>query len=204
MAKQKLIAGPIRGYKGTDEDMCCHDFQFKTGENVLKNNKDLKLCENGFHFCQQPSGVFVYNNYARLWAIEAYDVLDTEFSPGVDYKQVCRKIVFVKEIEIDGDGNTGDWNTGHGNTGYGNTGDGNATNKSAGYFCVKEPPLVMFDRPAKEPFDDWVLVRKLADCLSSDKPFDCKPFLKLPNATEKRIKKLHTAHIEGRKKAVEK
>ena len=140
---EKLIAGPIKGYKGTDKDMKCRGFQFQIGENVLDNNKPLVLCENGFHFCQQPSGPYAYNKYDRLFEIEAYDVLESGFEPGADYKQVCRKIVFVREVVVTGNRNTGDrntghyntghWNTGYGNTGHSNTGNRNTGNRNTGY-----------------------------------------------------------------------
>jgi len=255
MKKQKLIKGPIKGYKGTDKNMMCRGFQFKMGENVLDNEEDLVLCENGFHFCQHPSGPFAYLDHAKIWQIEAYDVLPSNFKPGANYKQVCRKIVFIKEIEIKGywntgnqnignrntgnqnvgDQNTGYWNTGdyntgsqnvgdrntgyyntgsanagHGNTGHrntgygnignGNTGKGNATNYSSGFFCIKEPPVIMFDLPTKikRADIDWDLVDDLVVQLRSDEIFDAKPYLSLPNATIKRIEKLHKTHIKRR------
>ena len=189
MSSQKLIAGPIKGYKGTDKDMKCRGFQFVMGENTLDNDDDLILCGNGFHFCQQPSGPFAYMNYDRIFEIEAYDILDTPFEPGADYKQVCRKVLFLEEIKITGDRNTGD----------SNTGDGNATNFSAGYFCKKEE-IKFFDRPTslKRESLEWSIISKLAEKLSQDKPFDATPYLSLPNASKARIKALHKEHIKLR------
>jgi len=132
MSKQKLIAGPIKGYKGTDENMCCRGFQYQLGENILDNKNDLVLYKNGFHFCQQPSGPFCWGDYSRLWEIEAYDVLESDFEAGADYKQICRKIVFKKEVKITGDKNTGDKNTGDKNTGDGNTGNMNTGSWNTG------------------------------------------------------------------------
>ena len=133
MSSQKLIPGPIKGFKGTDKNMKCKGFQFVMGENILNNNKDLVLCENGFHFCQQPSGPFIYERYDRIFKIEAYDILVTSFQPGAAYKQVCRKVVFLEEVKVGGDGNTGHWNTGDRNTGDGNTGDRNTDNWNTGH-----------------------------------------------------------------------
>jgi len=127
--KQKLIKGPVKGYKGTDKNMKCNGFQFQMGDNVLGNNDDLVLCKKGFHFCQQPSGPFSYGNYDRLFKVEAYDVLDSEWAPGADYKQVCRKIRFLEEIKINGD-----YNTGYRNSGNRNTGDGNTGEYNSGYY----------------------------------------------------------------------
>jgi hypothetical protein len=279
---QKLIAGPIVGYKGTDEDMKCHGFQFQMGINILPGDEPLELCRHGFHFCQQPSGPFAYKDYARVFKVEAYDILDADWEPGADYKQVCRRVRFLEEIVIGGDGNTGyrntghrntgerntgnrntgnrntgerntgnrntgysntgygntgdfntgyrntgnrntgnrntgDFNTGYSNTGYGNTGDfntgysntgnrntgsGNVADDQTGFFCLNSPTLHFFDLPTELTRNDldFILIRRLGRALAQNEPFDCAPFLQLPNATEDRIKALHKAHVAARKK----
>ena len=341
--RQKLIKGPVKGYKGTDADMKCNGFQFQMSEmSVLDNDNPLELCENGFHFCQQPSGPFCYNDYERIFKVEAYDVLDSPNEPGADYKQVCRKIVFIEEVKACGDRNTGngntgnrntgnrntgdrntgdrntgngntgngntgdrnaghrnigyentgnrnagnwntgdwntgdgntgdgntgnrntgdrntgdrntgngntgyrntgdwnigngnagdgntgngntgnrntgdrntgdrntgnrntgDWNTGDGNTGYRNTGDGNVADFCSGYFCTKTPKVVIFDKPTNIPREklDMDLISRLSQKLQSPQPFDLAPFLSLPNATEEKIKNLHIAYKQARKR----
>jgi len=100
-----------------------------------------------------------------------------------------------------GDGNTGYGNTGNRNTGYGNTGYGNACDYSSGFFNTKEQPLIIFDKKTKTkreklPFD---LINDLSWHLSQNEDFDIKPFLKIPNATAKKIKDLHKKHIESRR-----
>jgi hypothetical protein len=274
---QKLIAGPIVGYKGTDEDMKCHGFQFQMGINILPGDEPLELCRHGFHFCQQPSGPFAYKAYARVFKVEAYDILDADWEPGADYKQVCRRVRFLEEIVIGGDGNTGDRNIGDANTGYGNTGhsntgdsntghsntgdrntghsntgdsntgyrntgdgntgyrntghintgdsntgdsntgyrntgysntgnrntgSGNVADDQTGFFCLNSPTLHFFDLPTELTRNDLdiVLIRRLGRALAQNEPFDCAPFLQLPNATEDRIKALHKAHVAARKK----
>ena len=189
MSSQKLIPGPIKGFKGTDKNMKCKGFQFVMGENILNNNKDLVLCKNGFHFCQQPSGPFIYERYDRIFKIEAYDILVTSFQPGAAYKQVCRKVVFLEEVKVGGDGNTG----------Y-----GNATNYSSGFFCKKET-ITFFDKPTKLNREDlnWQLIDQLCEKLSFDEPFDMERFLTLPNATKSKIKALHKEHIKRRQKCKE-
>ena len=136
--KQKLIEGPVDGYKGTDMDMKCRGFQFKMGMNTLPGNEELELCRYGFHFCQQPSGPHAYGGYARIFRVKAYNVLDVPWEPGANYKQVCRKVEFIEEVVLTGDGNTGysntgDRNTGDGNTGDSNTGYGNTGDSNTGY-----------------------------------------------------------------------
>ena len=72
----KEITGPIEGYKIFNNDMTCRDFQFKIGMNELGNDEPLSLCENGFHFCQYPSGVWAYYQEGRVFRVRGYDVLD--------------------------------------------------------------------------------------------------------------------------------
>jgi len=102
-----------------------------------------------------------------------------------------------------GYGNTGDMNTGDGNTGYRNTGNGNATNHSAGFFCVKEPKVVSFDKQTKlthKKFQDkYPEASHLGERLLSDAPFDYKEFSKLPGWTLKKCKALHQRFIDGRR-----
>ncbi len=99
-----------------------------------------------------------------------------------------------------GNRNTGNWNTGDCNTGNGNTGDGNAGNNHSGYFNVGDAPFIVFGKEADKKNFDFELAYKLAEKLSSDKKFDYKEFLKIPNATLKKIKELHQEHIKLRKK----
>jgi hypothetical protein len=116
----------VTGYKATDANIRCRTFQFEVGK-WHKCEGDLVECGNGFHFCEQPSGVWAYYNASgtRVWKVEAKEVLETPKQPGADYKRVARYIRLVEEIKVDGYGNTGDRNTGYGNTGDGNTGDRN-------------------------------------------------------------------------------
>ena len=149
--REKLIAGPVEGYKATDKDMKCRGFQYEIGkEYELPVDAELKIVEAGFHFCKYPSGVweFYSDPGTRVFKILAWDVLDLPVEPGADYKLVCRKIKIVEEIAIGGDRNTGnkntgdwntgnwntgDWNTGYWNTGYWNTGNWNTGDRNTGY-----------------------------------------------------------------------
>ena len=127
MDKDKIY----KGYKATDENMCCRGFQFELGR-WYSCEGELVLCENGFHFCEYPSGPWAYYSEGRLFEIEAKEVVQSE-GPGADLKHVARHIRLVKEIKIDGDKNTGDLNTGYKNTGDLNTGYKNTGYKNTGY-----------------------------------------------------------------------
>jgi len=98
--------------------------------------------------------------------------------------------------------NTGDNNTGNRNTGNRNTGHGNVGNCHAGFLNCGEAPVYLFDKKitVERPSIPWRLVAELADLLGCDEEIDPTPFLSIPNASTKAIKKLHNAHIAARKK----
>ena len=129
----KYLPGIITGYKATNGEMKCRDHQFELGK-WYECDGEIELCENGFHFCEQPSGVWVYysGEDTRVFKIEAEFVLDNEVAPGADFKRVAKRIRLVEEIKNGGDQNTGHGNTGNWNTGYWNTGHGNAGNWNTG------------------------------------------------------------------------
>lgn len=130
---QKLIVGPIEGYKIFNKDLTCRDFQFEIGKrNKLDNDNELEECKNWFHFCKYPSGVWNYYRKGRIFKIRAYEVLETQQTPGANYKMICREIELVEEIEITDISNTGYCNVGHYNSGNCNSGDFNSGNYNKG------------------------------------------------------------------------
>ena len=124
----------MKGYKATDKDMKCLGFQFELGK-WFEHEGELVECKSGFHFCEQPSGVWAYYSKAgtRVFEIEAEDVLDSPRQPGSCYKRVARRIRFVREVAIDGHHNTGNSNTGNRNTGNSNTGNRNTGHHNTGH-----------------------------------------------------------------------
>jgi hypothetical protein len=235
------------GYKAFNKDLTCRDYQFYNDGrwHELGNNDPLVLCENGFHFCEQPSGVWA--NYSdqdtRVFKIEADLTLQSPKEPGADFKRVCRKIKLLEEIipggysntghsntgysntghsntgdrntgdrntgdRNTGNSNTGDRNTGHSNTGdrntgdrntgHSNTGDGNATDNHTGTFCIKSPKIIWFDKPFTGEVPPPYKYSGLLALLGSDTPFDYSAWAWLPNATTKKVKALHEAHIARR------
>lgn len=103
----------MTGYKGTDKDMKCQGFQFELGK-WYEHEGEVNLCHSGFHFCKYPSGPYSYYSQsdARVFRVEAEEVLDLPPEPGADYKLVCRRIRLVGEVKADGNRNTG--NSEHG------------------------------------------------------------------------------------------
>jgi len=100
-----------------------------------------------------------------------------------------------------GSGNTGNFNTGSGNTGNFNTGSGNCGDLHSGSLNIGKAPFYLFNKITKTAREDidWDLVHTLTKLLQKDDDFDPAPFLSIPNATAKGIKKLHAAHKAIRK-----
>lgn len=208
MSEQKLIP-EMKGYKATDTDMRCRGYQFALDE-WFQHEGELKECESGFHFCEHLSGVWNYYSKpgTRVWEIEAEDVLDKAPEPGATIKRVARRIRFIREIPVTGNGNAGDrntgnWNTGNGNAGNRNAGDGNAANHSSGFFNQQEPEVTCFDEPTGLTHSEFISAYPeysgLVVALAENEPIDPRQFARLPNITPAKLQSLHKKHIAGRK-----
>ena len=46
-------------YKGFNKDMTCRDFQYEQGKEYIHNG-DIKVCNKGFHACENPIEAFSY------------------------------------------------------------------------------------------------------------------------------------------------
>ena len=86
----------MRGYKLMESDMTCRGFQYEIGEEYFLNSK-LEICENGFHFCENPFDcLWYYSNIKgdkRLFLVEAFGEVIT-----VGNKSVTNKIKIIEEI----------------------------------------------------------------------------------------------------------
>ena len=208
-------------YKATDKDMKCRGYQFELGKWSDPVEGDLVLCKNGYHFCEQPSGVWAYYDEegTRVFKCEVRDAVMSD-EPGADVKSVCRQIRLVEEVEIGGDYNTGDYNTGNRNTGdcntgdcntggcntgdrntgdY-NTGDYNVGNYHSGVFGVGDAPFTSFGVECDRDSFPWGLAGKLHEAIHNQpEGFDVKPYLSIPGATEEKIREYHKVYLEARK-----
>ena len=87
------------GYKGFDKGLKCRDFQFEVGKEYEHEGK-VKLCQSGFHFCENPQGVFGHyspGNSSRFAIVEADGVSDER---GNNSKRVAKKLKIKSEISV--------------------------------------------------------------------------------------------------------
>ena len=148
----------IKGFKVFNQDWTCRNFQYEVGK-TFKHKGNIRLCDEGFHFCKKASDCFNYysfNSNNKVAEVEAIGLTE-----GKGDKSVTDEIKIIREIEWQelltivnegknctglcntgnrntgnrntGNSNTGDWNTGYRNTGDWNTGYCNTGNSNTGY-----------------------------------------------------------------------
>ena len=136
----------MKVYKGFDENLKCRDFQYEIGKEYEETN--AKLCETGFHACENPIDVFGYYPPAnsRYCDVDLKDVTD-ELSN--DSKKCGKRIHINAEIGIKGivdafikftldhipSGNHTATNTGHYSAAT-NTGDYSAATNTGHYSAA--------------------------------------------------------------------
>ena len=93
MVKSKTIVG----FKGFDESWKCRDKQYVVGKSYTHVGK-VKLCEQGFHFVENPLDIFDYYPPTSKFAeVEASGVSAEESS---DSKLVAKKLKITAEISL--------------------------------------------------------------------------------------------------------
>lgn len=89
----------LKCYKGFNRDMTCRGMQFEEGkEYELPEGVEAKLCESGFHACEDPNDCFGY--YEPGKSIFREVELDATDEKGDDSKRVGRRIRIGAALDV--------------------------------------------------------------------------------------------------------
>ena len=124
----------MKGYKAFLSDMTT-----KHGDNTVYEvgktytvEGEVKICENGYHFCKKCVDVYdYYSKPCRICEVSVTGAVQTQGN-----KSVGRRIKILRELtadEISSLCNSGDCNSGNWNSGYCNSGNWNSGNWNSGY-----------------------------------------------------------------------
>ena len=173
----------MKGYKAFHNDLTCLDMQYEVGKEFVCKG-ELKLCHNGFHFCERCADVFNYYPFdSRLTRVCEVEALG-DIVKGED-KHCTNRLLIVRELSWDdvlsacntGSGNTGLRNSGDMNSGYMNSGYMNSGDRNSGYMNsgdMNSGDMNSGNRNSgymnKTNFSAGVLCTKEPECLIFDKP----------------------------------
>ena len=110
----------VEGYKGTDKDMKCLDYQYELGVQYdMPDDKPIKECESGFHLCLSLHDVYDYysigegNRFFKVKALVRASDAKKYSSSHVYYGETCyftgtrnnklasKSIIFLSELTSD-------------------------------------------------------------------------------------------------------
>ena len=114
----------VKGFKGTDKDMRCQDYQYELGKQFdLDEDVEPVVCSKGFHFCKSLENVFRHYKIGdghRFFEVEALvrksdldpkkkdyakyaNVACRPYYPSSHYddKYAAKSIRFVRELTVD-------------------------------------------------------------------------------------------------------
>ena len=184
----------MKGYKAFLSDMTT-----KHGDNTVYEvgktytvEGEVKICENGYHFCKKCVDVYdYYSKPCRICEVNVTGVVQTQGN-----KSVGRKLKILRELTADeisslcnsgncnsgnrnsgdcnsGNWNSGDWNSGNRNSGNCNSGNWNSGDWNSGYCNTTEPTVRLFDHQTDITFSDFkwsraygLLCHIPSDCLT--------------------------------------
>ena len=187
----------MKGYKAFFSDMTT-----KHGDNTVYEvgktytvEGEVKICENGYHFCKKCVDVYdYYSKPCRICEVSVTGAVQTQGN-----KSVGRRLKILRELTADeisslcnsgdwnsGNRNSGSWNSGSWNSGSCNSGNRNSGNRNSGdwnsgdwnsgswnsgYCNTTEPTVRLFDHQTDITFSDFRQSRAY-DLLCSI-PSDC-------------------------------
>ncbi len=87
----------MKGYKGFDKNLKCRGFQYEVGGEYEEPEPERKICEKGFHFCENPLDVFKYYSpsNSRYAEVEGDGKIENEYD-----KICCSKLRIKTEIGL--------------------------------------------------------------------------------------------------------
>ena len=174
----------MKGYKAFLPNMTTQhgdDTVYEVGKTYTVEG-EIKICENGYHFCKKCVDVYdYYSKPCRICEVSVTGAVQTRGN-----KSVGRKLKILRELTADeisslcnsgnrnsGDYNSGDYNSGNRNSGYCNSGDWNSGNRNSGYCNTTEPTVRLFDHQTDITFSDFrnsraysLLCHIPSDCLT--------------------------------------
>ena len=128
----------MKGYKAFLPNMTTRhgdDTVYEVGKTYTVEG-EIKICENGYHFCKKCVDVYdYYSKPCRICEVSVTGAVQTQGN-----KSVGRKLKILRELTADeisslcnsGDRNSGDRNSGNRNSGNRNSGDWNSGNRNSG------------------------------------------------------------------------
>ena len=87
----------MKGYKGFDKDLKCRGFQYEVGGEYEEPEPEVKICEKGFHFCENPMEVLKYYSpsNSRYAEVEGDGKIENEYD-----KICCSRLRIKTEIGL--------------------------------------------------------------------------------------------------------
>ena len=128
----------MKGYKAFLSDMTTRhgdNTVYEVGKTYAVEG-EIKICENGYHFCKKCVDVYdYYSKPCRICEVSVTGAVQTQGN-----KSVGRRLKILRELTADeisslcnsGDWNSGDWNSGDCNSGDWNSGNRNSGNRNSG------------------------------------------------------------------------
>ena len=174
----------MKGYKAFLPNMTTQhgdDTVYEVGKTYTVEG-EIKICENGYHFCKKCVDVYdYYSKPCRICEVSVTGAVQTQGN-----KSVGRRLKILRELTADeisslcnsgdwnsGNRNSGDWNSGNWNSGNRNSGDWNSGNRNSGYCNTTEPTVRLFDHQTDITFSDFrnsraygLLCHIPSDCLT--------------------------------------
>lgn len=99
----------VTGYKGTDKDMKCRDYQYEMNkQHDMPEGAEIDICRSGFHFCDKIKDVFRYYDVSKGNRFFEVKALVRRWNKDGNYtiehsndKMVAKSIQFVRELSTE-------------------------------------------------------------------------------------------------------